>query len=183
MNWKKLATKLSAAGFTSLGAALAGPAGAAVGARIADAIGVDPDPDSVARAYVNDPDVTIALRRLDAEEDEMVRAHFERVQESDLAAREREMERQSAEMAVARDAFQDHWLPPVLTVALLTMVAAFVVALFLIEPPAPNRDMVNFTLGAIFGWAGAAVAFWLGSSRGSAEKQAGIMTALRSAVK
>ena len=46
--------------------------------------------------------------------------------------------------------------------------------LFIVEPPQANRDLVNVLLGNVMGWAGAGVVYWLGSSRGSADRAATI---------
>jgi hypothetical protein len=160
MNWTILAKKIGALGLPALGTALAGPGGAAVGAKIAAVLGVEEAPDSVARAIVNYPEAELALRKLEAEMAEAERQHAERV----IAA-------EAATVKATRAATVGHWLTPILTLVLISMVVGLGAALFLIEPPQANRDLVNVLLGNVMGWAGAGVVYWLGSSRGSAEKQ------------
>jgi hypothetical protein len=46
---------------------LAGPAGGAVGAMIASALGVDKNPDSVAKAIRSDPQAAIKLRQIESQ--------------------------------------------------------------------------------------------------------------------
>ena len=49
------------------GSLLAGPAGGAVGAMIASALGVDKNPDSVAKAIRSDPQAAIKLRQIESQ--------------------------------------------------------------------------------------------------------------------
>ena len=49
------------------GALLGGPAGGAVGAMIASALGVDKNPDSVAKAIRSDPQAAIKLRQIESQ--------------------------------------------------------------------------------------------------------------------
>ncbi len=49
------------------GALLGGPAGGAVGAMIASALGVDKNPDSVAKAIRADPQAAIKLRQIESQ--------------------------------------------------------------------------------------------------------------------
>lgn len=88
MDWQKLGTKIAAAGFPAAGAALAGPTGAAAGARIAAALGVDAEPDAIAKAYVHDPQVELALRQIEVDEVERGRAFAERRLAAETAERD-----------------------------------------------------------------------------------------------
>lgn len=148
MNWQQVAKRLAGAA-PALGAALAGPAGGVVGAVIADKLGVAATPAAVARQIEADPD---AMARLAEVEADLAKAAMADTQD-------------------ARQAHKGHWLPPALTLGLVAAVAALTAALFFLNIPAENRDMLNFALGNFFGWASAAIAYWIGSSRGSAEKQ------------
>lgn len=68
MNWGNLGKKIAAAGFPALGGALGGPAGAALGGKLAEALGVEFEPDAIAKTIIADPDAMIALRKMDEEE-------------------------------------------------------------------------------------------------------------------
>lgn len=153
-DWKLLAKRLAGLA-PAIGTALGGPTGALVGAVLADRLGVPATPGAIATALEADPD---ALARVAEVEAEVAIAAMQDQQN-------------------AREVYKGHWLPPVLTMTLVGMVAALTGALFFLEIPEANRDMVNFVLGNLFGWAGAAITFWIGSSRGSAEKQAEISRA------
>lgn len=175
MNWNRIAKSLAQAGLPALGGALAGPAGAQVGAQIARRLGVpDADPEVIAQAIAADPEALIRLRELDKEMQAAEHEHVERVlaEEAVVAAKE-EAERQASVVA-ARSATSGHWLTPVLTLILVVMVVALGVGLFFIEPPQSNRDLVNVLLGNVMGWVSAGIVYWLGSSRGSADRAATI---------
>lgn len=70
MNWKDVASKLASLGLPILGAALGGPAGAAVGKGLAAALGLSADatPEQTAAALGNvNGDQLVALKALDAQ--------------------------------------------------------------------------------------------------------------------
>lgn len=80
----------------------------------------------------------------------------------------------------ARAAHRDHWMPWVLTLTLALMVALLVTGLFAMPTPPENKEVVYLIAGQLIGAFGTAVAYWLGSSRGSAMKQDDINRALSS---
>ena len=65
MNWKDIAKKAASIGLPTLGTALAGGAGARVGAMIATAVGCDPTPEAVSQALT--PENQLALATLEAD--------------------------------------------------------------------------------------------------------------------
>ena len=71
----------------------------------------------------------------------------------------------------ARATHRDHWMPWVLTMTLAVMVGLLVWALFKTPTPPENREVVYLIAGQLIGAFSTAVAYWLGSSRGSAMKQ------------
>lgn len=173
MDWNALAKKLAGAGLTTLGSAVAGPAGAVVGGMIAKQIGAaEADPEVLQQALDADPEALIELRKLDAQMQRDQQAHVERVLDAEAAERAKIDAETQAGIAAARAATQGHWLTPILTLILVFMVIAAATALFTIEPPQANRDLLNFVLGNVMGWAGAGIVYWLGSSHGSADRAA-----------
>ena len=64
-----------------------------------------------------------------------------------------------------------HWMPSVLTIILALMVSGMFLALFLIPPSEAYAQVLIMIAGTILGAFSTAVAFWLGSSQGSWEKQ------------
>lgn len=157
MRWKDAAAALKKIAPAAAGA-LAGPAGGLVASVIADKLGVKPTPAAIVAAVQADPDAAVKLAGIEAE---VERARLEDVQH-------------------AREAHRGHWMPPTLTILLLFIMAGFCAALLFQEVPAANLRVVDTAFGAVLGAFSTAVAYWLGSSRGSADKQASIATAMRS---
>lgn len=151
MNWQQIARRLGSAA-PALGAALGGPAGGVAGAMIAERLGVAPTPAAV-------------LRQLDADPDAM-----ERVAEveADLA------KAQMADTQHARETHKGHWMTWALPLGFMVIIGAAMAALMVMPVPAANAARFDLILGFLLGAASAGVTFWLGSSRGSAERAAQI---------
>ena len=62
------------------------------------------------------------------------------------------------------------WVPAILTCVLLAAFNAALAALFLLAVPEGNRDIVVYMIGQLSGFAAAAVAYWLGTTRNSQTK-------------
>ena len=75
------------------------------------------------------------------------------------------------EKEVARKDHRDHWMPAALTIALAAMVAGMVAALMTIDTPKSNESVIYLIAGQLIGAFATAVAYWLGSSKGSVDKQ------------
>lgn len=159
MNWKDVGRKVATAA-PALGVALGGPAGGAVGSLIAAAFGVDSTPDAVAQAVANNPDAAIRLREIELRHAEVL---------ASLAAEQ--YQAQLLDVQQARSTHRDHWMPSVMTILLAAMVACLGAALFLLDTPAENKEVLYLIAGQLLGAFATAIAYWLGSSRGSAEKQ------------
>lgn len=71
----------------------------------------------------------------------------------------------------ARATHREHWMPWMLTLTLAGMVLLLVAGLFMLPTPPENREVVYLIAGQLIGAFSTAVAYWLGSSRGSAQKQ------------
>lgn len=79
----------------------------------------------------------------------------------------------------ARSTHRDHWMPWALTLTLAVMVVLLVAGLFVLPTPPENREVVYLIAGQLIGAFGTAVAYWLGSSRGSLRKQEAIEERMR----
>ncbi|NKD78155.1 hypothetical protein HEQ60_10340 [Haematospirillum sp. H1815] len=66
---------------------------------------------------------------------------------------------------------RDSWMPSLMTCALIIMVVALVAALLWVPTPSGNADVIHLIAGQIIGAFATAVAYWLGSSRSSHDKQ------------
>jgi hypothetical protein len=67
MEWRDVA-EMAAKAAPVVGSLLGGPAGGAVGALVATALGVDSTPPAVAAAIATNPDAAIKLRELERDE-------------------------------------------------------------------------------------------------------------------
>jgi hypothetical protein len=158
MDWKEVGKKVAVAA-PALGMAMAGPGGAAVGAMVAAAFGVEGNPDSVA-SVVSSPDAAVRLRELELRNAEVL---------ASLAVQQIQAELNDVQNA--RTIHRDHWMPSALTIGLAAMVAGMVAALMLIDTPKSNESVIYLIAGQLIGAFATAVAYWLGSSRGSVNKQ------------
>lgn len=72
----------------------------------------------------------------------------------------------------AREQHKHSIMPSVIVVALTLMVAGMGAALFMSVIPEQNQTLANILFGAVLAKWADSVAYWVGSSRGSAEKSA-----------
>lgn len=159
MDWQDLASTVAKSA-PALGAALGGPAGAAVGGLIAAAFGVDRRAQAVAEAVANDPSAAVKLREVELRHAEVL---------AELMT-----QRYLGEMADtqhARATHKDSQMPAILTGALFLMVVGLIATLMYQPTPESNSEVIYLVTGQIIGAFATAIAYWLGSSRGSAEKQ------------
>lgn len=152
MDWKQLGRTVARSA-PGLGAALAGPAGAVVGGIVARAFGTGSTPDELAQVIANDPDAAVKLREVELHNAQTIAAII------------------TTDRQHARATHKGHPMTWILTTVLSVMVAALVGALMLLETPPANREVVYLIAGQLIGAFATAVAYWLGSSRGSVEKQ------------
>lgn len=159
MDWKDIGCSVANAA-PALGVALGGPAGGAIGSIVAATFGASADPQAVSQAIQADPEAAVKLREIELRHAEVLGA---------LAVQRAEAE--LLDVQHARATHRDHWMPWVLTLVLAAMVAGTVAALLLVETPKSNEAVIYLIAGQLIGAFATAVAYWLGSSRGSAEKQ------------
>lgn len=81
-----------------------------------------------------------------------------------------ELANQRADTQDARKQNKGHWMTWVLPLSLLAFSALLSYGLMKIAIPEENRDIVFFIVGQVFALTAAGVTYWVGSSRGSAEK-------------
>ena len=71
----------------------------------------------------------------------------------------------------AREQHKHSIMPSVIVIALTLMVAAMGAAMFYSAIPEENQTLANILFGAVLAKWADSIAYWVGSSRGSAEKQ------------
>lgn len=150
MKWKELATALRPfAPAVARTLATGNPVANLVVNQVAKALNVPATEEQITAAIASDPDAAERIARIEAE---VAMAGI-------------------ADVAAAREAHRGHWMPAVMTLGLMGMMCAAGYALLTLTIPAGNEQMVNIAFGAFLNAFGVGVAYWLGSSRGSAEKQ------------
>ena len=127
--------------------------------RAVAAGGTASDPEAVLEAMKSDPDALLKIRQLEQDERESVRNWQTMTLQAELA-----------DVASARAAHKDHWMPSVLTVILGLMVVVLGYGLFASPIPAENKDMAVYIFGSIVTLFSSAVTYWIGTSRSSYNK-------------
>lgn len=149
-----------------IGTLIGGPAGTAIGGLVASALGVENTPDAIEQELKNNPEALLKLKQL--ESDERIKLKELAMQHARIELEERQAELKDTQNA--REQHKDHWMPSVLTIVLALMVTGMFSALFYFDAPEKYDQVVIMIAGAVLGSFGTAVAFWLGSSKGSADK-------------
>ncbi|AEY01478.1 hypothetical protein GU3_08610 [Oceanimonas sp. GK1] len=167
-DWKDIATTVGRIA-DSVAPLLTGPVGvaASIGAQIAGVLGTDNQPAAVQRELEQNPEAALKLQQWAHQEREQIRQAHLSLQQLDLE-REKVL---LADVQHARQQHQDNPMPERLTRALAVMVVALTVGLMAMPVPDGSKEVVFYIAGQIVTAFLAAVTYWLGSSRGSAEKQ------------
>lgn len=149
-----------------VGSLIGGPAGGAVGSLIANAIGTDNDPIAIETALSSDPNLLLKVKQLEYD-------YKTELQKMAIEAQNVELKAEAQRLADVQDArakHKDSKMPATLTFILSAMVALMFGALFF-EPPSSDYSQVLIMItGTVMGAFGTTVAYWVGSSRGSADK-------------
>lgn len=173
MDWTALGGQLAQIGLPALGTLLGGPLGGTVGAvvgkGIAAALGVAPTPEAVSTAVAVDPEGSA-------------------VKLAEIEAETKRQDAYLADMANARamqlGLVQTHsWvsnMPAIVTLLIFSAWIVLTVALYFVQAEIPERvyQLLSQAYGASNLALGTAIAFWLGSSRSSQQKDTQLTAAL-----
>lgn len=164
MNWSSLVAPMTQVGGAMLGGLMGGPAaavlGPAIGAALAEALGVPSTPEAVREAIANQPEAASIVRQVEA----LRAGEF-----IDLEARLKDTQDARA-MAVhlAQGGSAIAWAPVFISSLIVGGFLFMTGALLFKTIPANEVSLVLFgQLGTAFG---AVVQYWLGSSQGSRTK-------------
>ncbi|MDB5994586.1 MAG: hypothetical protein JWP42_1722 [Pseudomonas sp.] len=150
-----------------IGTALGGPLGGLAIEAAANAMGIgEKTTDAVKQALSGvTPEQMLALKQADqAFALQMQALGFKETTDLEsIAAGDRASARG---MQIANKSF----MPAVISAGLLSSFIGMSVALLYIPIPTSNRDMIIYMIGQLSGFAGSAVAFWLGTTRQSEDK-------------
>lgn len=165
MEWSDLGKRLVNLA-PMIGTALGGPAGATIGAIVASTLGTNPTPEEVAKKLQGDPQAVLELKRLELKERDSIRSHVLELAKVDMATSQAEMQDQQQ----ARTVHKDHWMPSALTIILAIMVVGVFLAILTQQVQENQKEVVFYLVGQVVTAFLTAVAFWLGSSRSSQQK-------------
>lgn len=150
-----------------IGTALGGPLGGMAVEAAANALGVSEKTAGAVKAALTGatPEQMLALKKADQEFSLQMQAlGFKQV--ADLEAIAAGDRKDARAMQVANRSK----VPAALTWILVVSFVGTLVALFQLNVPTNNRDIVVYMVGQLSGFTAAAVAFWLGTTRQSQEK-------------
>jgi len=165
MDWKSLAGKLSSFA-PIIGTAIGGPAGGIVGAMVAAALGVDESPEAVANELKHNPAAYLKLKKLESDE----RVKMQEFANDTLKA-------ELLDVQNARANHEHSKMPAIICIVLTAMVAAILAGLMLIPIPAENANTIYMINGQILAAWMASIAYWVGTTRSSAQKTINSMAA------
>lgn len=160
MDWKDIGSKIGAAA-PALGSLLGGPAGAAVGAIVATALGSKADPASVASALDANPEALARLAELQSAErvrlqELAIQAEQNRLQseQNQLQAELSQFAAEAADRDSARRlaAQQNDFVRPAITFALLTGSILIIIAIFTFGREALMDPTSSVAIGTIIGY-------------------------------
>lgn len=154
MNWKDIAAKAAPV----LGTLIGGPAGGSIGGMIAGALGVD-NTDTALTTALADPEQAAKLKQ-------WAYQHREKLEQMALDTLKAEL----ADKADARANHKHSVMPAIIAVVLIVMTASLCGCLMFVPIPEENATTVYMIAGQLLGWTGAAIAYWVGTTRSSAEK-------------
>lgn len=175
MEWKDIS---SFVGKTApiLGTVLGGPAGGAIGALVANALGVENEPTAIVEAIKKDPESAIKLKQLEVQEQELLHNHIKEMAQIELEyEKTRVSERQSAHNREIETSKAGDSNAIMKLLAFVGVVAFFaMVAYMLSQGLGDMTKEESFIIGNMTGMV-AAIAkdiygYFFGSSSGSKEK-------------
>lgn len=158
MDWKDVGKALGKVS-PLIGSVLGGPAGGAVGTLVASALGVEDDPKSVSQAIKKDPQAAEKIRKLELEAEADIRRFHLNTLEIELK-----------DVQDARKNHQHSKMPAIICVAITIMVACGACLLFTIDIPEDNQEIAYLLFGTLLAKWGDSIAYWVGTTRSSAEK-------------
>ena len=176
MDWSVLVGPLTQVGGTILGGLIGGPAGAmlgpAIGATLGQALGVPATPTDIGGALAQ-PGAAATVQQIEADHAATFRT-AEKAYLDDIAdARSKQLEYAKMGSTIA-------YAPIVISTIIVIGFLGLVFALLFRAVPDSQLAMVLF--GALTAAFGQVVNYWLGSSKGSADKNATVDELLRGAV-
>ena len=141
------------------GSLIGGPAGGTIGTLIAGLLGVENTPNAVEKELKLNPQAVLTLKQFD---------HQYRTKLAELSFLT--LKNELSDKQNARIAHKDHWMPATITIVLALMVVGIFCALAWGSIPEKYNEVLLLLVGQVTGAFMTSVAYWLGTSRSSKEK-------------
>jgi hypothetical protein len=174
-DWKQIVGPLVGAGGTVLGGLIGGPAGAVLGPlagkALAEALGVEPTPDAVSDALAR-PDAGAVVAKVEAGHGPALAAAARTYLDDIADARAMQVELAKTGSPIAFGAT---------AISILVTLGYVAMAVIVMSGWAKDSASAQLILGTMNGALATVIAFWLGSSAGSKQKDGAISEAIRSA--
>jgi len=158
IEWKKIGKQVGKFA-PLLGSALGGPAGGLVGGLIAEALGVNNTPQEISEAIKTDPEAAVKLKALQVEQEDNLKKWAFSTLEIEL------LDKQNA-----RAVHSISKMPAIICLVMTILVAVGAYLLFTIPVPEQNASTAYLLFGTVLAKWGDSVAYWVGTTRSSAEK-------------
>lgn len=190
MDWKDLAGSLVKAGAPIIGTAIGGPIGGMIGSGLgnvlANALGVEETPEAVGKAIETTPPEVLTQKLAAAETEAQARwpalAEMVKAQEEGKTERLRigtadNANARESNLGLIKSGSPIAWAP--VLISSLVIIGYFAVLYILFAKPLGKvddnlRDIMLFMLGALQTAFVQVIQYWLGSSAGSAQKDAAL---------
>jgi len=175
VNWKDIGSTIGKFA-PILGTAIGGPAGGVVGSLVSSALGVENEPDAVAKAMQSDPQAGLKLKQLQIDKQKMLNDHVEKMANLDFEyEKSRVAEVASArtrEIEVTRSGSKNY-VQGIL--ALIGVGAFFGFSGYVVVQGLPNMTkeaslIVGTVIGSVMMIGKDIYGYYFGSSSGSKEK-------------
>ena len=166
MNMWESVKKVIGTAAPMIGSLIAGKGGEMLGGMVASALGVENTPEAIENELKNNPEAMVKLAQLESDE----RIKLKELSISVMSINLDERKAQLKDVQDARDKHKHHWMPAALAIGLGVMVSAMFTALLLVQPPKGFEQILIMIVGAVLTGFGAAINYWLGSTKGSADK-------------
>lgn len=164
MDWKDISGAVGKVA-PILGTLLGGPAGGAVGALVASALGTANDADSVSAAMAGNPEAAVKLREIETN-------RAIRLQELAVQAAVTELQTAAADRADARkmQVSSHSPVPALLSISVTLGYFGILVGMMVGSLKVSDSQALLLMLGSLSTAWGAVMAFWFGTTRDSGEK-------------
>jgi hypothetical protein len=171
MDWKSLGKSIVKTGAPILGAAVGGPiGGAAAGALVAGIFGTNPDdPAAIAQAIAADPQAAVRLKELELTHKVQLEALILEETKAHLADRQ---DARAREVAVTQATGKKDSAPYILAGVVVTGFFVLCAVLMYVPIPDGQGSAVLLLFGGLVSGFSTVLAYFFGSSKGSAEKNA-----------